>query len=189
MPLSPQVPGSKFPPTVVTSDQLAAVATSGQYSDLYGRPTLGTASTQSSSAFATAAQGAKADSALQSMSLASTPPAGLGSTSAVGTATTAARADHVHQGPTITTASASTTAILLAGGSASVTATLSGTMPNTGYKCLAIPSGGTISLLANLQITAVPATVTTVTVTFKNNGLVSVALGQTTDVLAISPSV
>jgi hypothetical protein len=44
---------------------LAAVATSGEYSDLSGRPTLGTAAAQDSTAFATAAQGTKADSAVQ----------------------------------------------------------------------------------------------------------------------------
>lgn len=46
---------------------LAAVATSGAYADLGGKPTLGTAAAQNSTAFATAAQGAKADSALQSI--------------------------------------------------------------------------------------------------------------------------
>ena len=44
---------------------LAAVAVSGAYADLGGKPTLGTAAGQASSAFATAAQGGKADTALQ----------------------------------------------------------------------------------------------------------------------------
>jgi hypothetical protein len=44
---------------------LAAVATSGGYGDLSGRPTLGTAAATDASAYATAAQGAKADSAVQ----------------------------------------------------------------------------------------------------------------------------
>lgn len=44
---------------------LAPVATSGDYADLSGKPALGTAAAQSTSAFATAAQGAKADTALQ----------------------------------------------------------------------------------------------------------------------------
>lgn len=48
---------------------LAAVATSGAYGDLTGRPTLGTAAATEASAYATAAQGAKADTAVQ--------PAGL----------------------------------------------------------------------------------------------------------------
>ncbi|MGX9443852.1 tail fiber domain-containing protein [Nitrobacteraceae bacterium UC4446_H13] len=42
---------------------LATVATSGAYGDLTGKPTLGTAAGQDSTAFATAAQGAKADAA------------------------------------------------------------------------------------------------------------------------------
>ncbi len=46
-------------------DGLASVATSGNYNDLSGRPPLGSASAESASAFATAAQGAKADGALQ----------------------------------------------------------------------------------------------------------------------------
>lgn len=47
------------------SSALATVATSGQYSDLTGKPTLGTAAAADVSDFATAAQGAKADTALQ----------------------------------------------------------------------------------------------------------------------------
>lgn len=44
---------------------LATVATSGDYGDLTNKPTLGTAAAQNSTAFATAAQGVKADTALQ----------------------------------------------------------------------------------------------------------------------------
>lgn len=51
---------------------LATVATTGQYSDLLGRPTLGSAASMSASAFATAAQGAMADTSLQ--------PADIGAT-------------------------------------------------------------------------------------------------------------
>jgi hypothetical protein len=46
-------------------DGLATVATSGAYSDLSGSPTLGTAAAAASTDFATAAQGTKADSAVQ----------------------------------------------------------------------------------------------------------------------------
>lgn len=46
---------------------LATVATSGAYSDLSGTPTLGTAAAAASTDFATAAQGTKADSAVQSV--------------------------------------------------------------------------------------------------------------------------
>ena len=46
---------------------LAPVATSGLYGDLTGKPVLGTAALVDSSVFATAAQGIKADSALQSI--------------------------------------------------------------------------------------------------------------------------
>ena len=45
---------------------LATVATSGAYTDLTGLPTLGTAAATASTDYATAAQGAKADTALQS---------------------------------------------------------------------------------------------------------------------------
>jgi hypothetical protein len=51
---------------------LAAVASSGAYGDLSGRPTLGTAAATDASAYATAAQGAKADTAVQPAGLAST---------------------------------------------------------------------------------------------------------------------
>ena len=44
---------------------LASVATSGQYSDLAGTPTLGTAASTSSTDYATASQGVAADSAVQ----------------------------------------------------------------------------------------------------------------------------
>jgi len=44
---------------------LATVATTGDYDDLTGKPTLGTAAAQNVGYFATAAQGAKADSAVQ----------------------------------------------------------------------------------------------------------------------------
>ncbi len=44
---------------------LATVATTGAYADLSGKPTLGTAAATNSSAYATAAQGTTADSALQ----------------------------------------------------------------------------------------------------------------------------
>jgi hypothetical protein len=46
---------------------LATVATSGAYADLSGLPTLGTAAATASTDYATAAQGIKADSALQSV--------------------------------------------------------------------------------------------------------------------------
>lgn len=55
--------GTQAPDTITG---LATVATTGAYGDLSGKPTLGTAASQSSSAFATSAQGTKADSALQS---------------------------------------------------------------------------------------------------------------------------
>jgi hypothetical protein len=55
----------------VTVSNLAAVASSGDYNSLIHLPALGTAAYQSSSAFATAAQGAKADGAAQAGSLAS----------------------------------------------------------------------------------------------------------------------
>jgi hypothetical protein len=47
---------------------LATVATSGGYADLTGKPTLGTAAATASTDYATAAQGALADSALQNTS-------------------------------------------------------------------------------------------------------------------------
>lgn len=50
----------------IQATELAAVATSGAYGDLTSRPTLGTAAAQNATAFATAAQGVKADGAVQS---------------------------------------------------------------------------------------------------------------------------
>jgi len=46
---------------------LSTVATSGDYDDLTGKPTLGTAAATDSTAYATAAQGAKADTSVQSL--------------------------------------------------------------------------------------------------------------------------
>ncbi|MFC3442540.1 hypothetical protein ACFOKF_15300 [Sphingobium rhizovicinum] len=56
--------GAKADSAVQPAD-LAAVATSGAYGDLDGKPALGSAAGQNINAFASAAQGAKADSALQ----------------------------------------------------------------------------------------------------------------------------
>lgn len=49
----------------IAAQILADVAYSGEYSDLLGKPTLGTAAAENVGAFATAAQGTKADTALQ----------------------------------------------------------------------------------------------------------------------------
>lgn len=57
--------------TAVQPGALAAVATSGDYGDLTGTPTLGTAAAADTGDFATAAQGAKADTAVQPADLAS----------------------------------------------------------------------------------------------------------------------
>ena len=46
---------------------LATVATTGAYNDLTGKPTLGTAAATAATAYATAAQGAKADTSVQSV--------------------------------------------------------------------------------------------------------------------------
>ena len=46
---------------------LATVATTGAYADLSGKPTLGTAAAAATGDFATAAQGAKADTSVQSV--------------------------------------------------------------------------------------------------------------------------
>jgi hypothetical protein len=58
------------------SADLAAVATSGAYVDLSGRPSLGTAASHASTDFATAAQGATADTAVQPGSLATVATSG-----------------------------------------------------------------------------------------------------------------
>lgn len=55
----------------VQLSNLAPVATSGDYNSLINRPALGSAAYQSSGAFATAAQGAKADGAAQASALSS----------------------------------------------------------------------------------------------------------------------
>ncbi|GAA0614880.1 hypothetical protein GCM10008943_32510 [Paenochrobactrum glaciei] len=56
---------SGIPADADKTPSLASVATSGRYADLTGRPTLGTAAAQNVSYFATAAQGVKADTAVQ----------------------------------------------------------------------------------------------------------------------------
>lgn len=58
------------------ASSLATVATSGAYGDLSGRPTLGTAAATDSTAYATAAQGATADSAVQPGDLATVATSG-----------------------------------------------------------------------------------------------------------------
>ena len=50
---------------ILNKPTLASVALSGSYPDLSGKPTLGTAAATAVTDYATAAQGAKADSALQ----------------------------------------------------------------------------------------------------------------------------
>ena len=52
--------------TATSWDALSTVADTGAYADLTGKPTLGTAAATDASVYATAAQGTKADSALQS---------------------------------------------------------------------------------------------------------------------------
>jgi len=56
--------------TAVQDADLATVATSGDYDDLTGKPTLGTAAATDSTDYATAAQGAKADTAVQPAAIA-----------------------------------------------------------------------------------------------------------------------
>ena len=53
------------PSSILNKPTLATVATSGSYTDLSNKPTLGTAAATDSTDYATAAQGAKADSASQ----------------------------------------------------------------------------------------------------------------------------
>jgi hypothetical protein len=55
---------------ILNKPTLASVATTGSYDDLIDTPTLGTAASQNSTAFATAAQGTKADSAVQPAAIA-----------------------------------------------------------------------------------------------------------------------
>lgn len=57
--------------SAVQPGDLAAVATSGAYNDIAGKPTLGTAAATDAAAYATAAQGDKADSAVQPAALTS----------------------------------------------------------------------------------------------------------------------
>ena len=64
------------PENLVFTDTLANVATTGAYSDLTGTPTLGTAAATASTDYATAAQGAKADTALQSAALSTVATSG-----------------------------------------------------------------------------------------------------------------
>jgi len=56
--------------TAVQDADLATVATTGAYSDLSGKPTLGTAAATASTDYATAAQGTLADTAVQPAAIA-----------------------------------------------------------------------------------------------------------------------
>ena len=56
--------------TAVQDADLATVATTGAYSDLSGKPTLGTAAATAAADYATAAQGTLADSAVQPAAIA-----------------------------------------------------------------------------------------------------------------------
>lgn len=67
---------------------LATVATTGAYADLSGKPTLGTAAAANTGDFATAAQGTKADSALQ-------PTSSINALADVDTATTPPVTDQI----------------------------------------------------------------------------------------------
>lgn len=71
----------------VESSALATVATSGAYADLIGTPTLGTAAATDATAYATAAQGSLADTALQPLDNISTLTNDVGYTTTVGTVT------------------------------------------------------------------------------------------------------
>jgi len=120
--------------------------------------------------------------------LASTAPADLGTAAAIGVSTSAARADHVHKGPIIAIGSSATSAVLLGGATVDLVVTLSGTMPNTSYKAIAILTNASLSVLGTLSVVVKTLTTTTVTVTLKNTGLVTIATGQVVEVVAISPS-
>lgn len=61
---------------ILNKPTLAAVATSGSYTDLANKPTLGSAAAANTTDFATAAQGTKADSAVQPGSLAAVATSG-----------------------------------------------------------------------------------------------------------------
>ena len=69
---------------IVQPSDLATVATTGDYDDLTGKPTLGTAAAADTGDFATAAQGTLADSALQSGDNVSTLTNDAGYTTNVG---------------------------------------------------------------------------------------------------------
>lgn len=58
--------GAEAGATAVQPEDLATVATTGSYDDLSNKPTLGTAAAANVTDFATASQGAKADSSVQS---------------------------------------------------------------------------------------------------------------------------
>lgn len=62
--------------TAIQPDDLALVAISGAYSDLTGKPILGSAAAENVSAFATASQGALADTAVQPSDLATVATTG-----------------------------------------------------------------------------------------------------------------
>lgn len=136
---------------------VATVATTGAYSDLTGKPTLGTAAAQNTTAFATAAQGAKADTAVQ--------PAGL-TKAAVGLGSVDNTADSAKS---VLSATKLTTARTIAGvsfdGTANIGIPFSGL--TGGASISQLPAGSQLSqafTAANAATVARPTSRTDVTV-------------------------
>lgn len=119
------------------------------------------------------------------LALTNTAPANLGTAAAVGVSTEAARADHVHKGPIFGVGTAQTTAILAAGGSVDVTVPLNQTFPNTNYQLFINLGPVQANLLGNLVVTTKTKTTTNVVVNLKNNGLLTLSIGQTVDAFGV----
>jgi hypothetical protein len=124
---------------------LAPVATSGAYADLTGKPPLGTAAAQNIEAFATAAQGSKADTAVQ--------PAGLTKT-AVGLGNADNTSDANKPVSSATAAALALKANTSALGTAAAlnTGTTTGTVPVLGASGLPAVGGSLLTGMAKAQV-------------------------------------
>jgi len=146
-------PGAQIPWTDVTGKpSFAAVATSGAYADLSGRPTLGTAAAANVGDFATSAQGALADTALQPGAL--IPWADITSVPAVLLGTTAS----------FTTAQETKLAGIAAGATVNATdAALRDRATHTGTQLASTISDFSTAVAATAAVTANTAKVTNAT--------------------------
>lgn len=164
-------------PRPTPSDIGAATAAQGAKAD---------SALQNAGAFATAAQGVKADSALQNITSLIAQGTGITITGN-GTAASPYLINNSIGATRVGGGSASTSAVLIAGGSVDLTVPLSYTFPNTAYLAFPVLTNSSATVLGNLAATVKTKNTNSVVVTLKNNGLAAVALGQVVEVIAYSP--